>query len=69
MVTVEQVERLGAETIVISRVNGHDGRLVARVGGDVAAVVGETTAMSAPLTSCHIFDSDGNAVRELIPQE
>ncbi len=68
-VTVEQVERLGAETIVITRVNGHDGRLVARVSGDVAAAVGEATAMSAPPASCHIFDADGNAVRELISQE
>jgi multiple sugar transport system ATP-binding protein len=61
--TVEQVERLGAETIIITRVNGHDGRLVARVSGDVGATVGDLVTMSAEPAGCHIFNVDGKTIK------
>lgn len=61
--TVDQVERLGAETIIVTRIDGHDGRLIARVSGDVMASVGDTTTMAAKRSDCCLFDSEGIAVR------
>ncbi|MGH6816571.1 MAG: ABC transporter ATP-binding protein [Hyphomicrobiaceae bacterium] len=59
---IVQVERLGAETIVVSKVAGLDARLVARNGGDIAYAVGERRTLFADLSAAHVFDSAGNAL-------
>ena len=58
-----QVERLGAETIIISRISGTDNKLIARIGGDVPAMVGERQALCADLAAAHVFGASGKALR------
>ena len=58
-----QVERLGAETIIISRISGTDSKLIARIGGDVPVLVGERQALCADLAAVHVFDASGKALR------
>ncbi len=58
-----QVERLGAETLVASRIDGMDAKLVARISGDIPVAVGERRPLYADLTAAHVFDASGNALR------
>jgi len=58
-----QVERLGAETIVVSRVAGLDAKLVARISGDIPVAIGERRPLFADLAAVHLFDAAGNVVR------
>lgn len=68
-VTVEQVERLGAETIIITTIDGLEDRLIARVSGDVAVSVGDHTTLRAMPAECHVFDADGKALSYCALQE
>jgi multiple sugar transport system ATP-binding protein len=57
------VEPLGAETLVAARPLGFDRNLVARVGADVAATVGERRPLYLDLGAAHVFGADGVALR------
>ncbi|HEX7075429.1 MAG TPA: sn-glycerol-3-phosphate ABC transporter ATP-binding protein UgpC [Hyphomicrobiaceae bacterium] len=61
---VVQVERLGAETLVISEIADSGARLVARSGGDVALDLGDRVTLYADLSAAHVFDAAGNALRQ-----
>ena len=58
---IVQVERLGAETIVISRLPGLDKNVMARISGDAAFTVGEHRTLLLDLDAAHVFDANGNA--------
>lgn len=58
---IVQVERLGAETIVISRLPGLDKNVMVRISGDAAFTVGERRTLFLDLDAAHVFDADGNA--------
>jgi multiple sugar transport system ATP-binding protein len=60
---VVQVEPLGAETIFACRIPAVDKPVFARVGPDVAVMVGEKRALGIDLAAAHVFDSEGNALR------
>jgi multiple sugar transport system ATP-binding protein len=68
-VEVAQVERLGAETIIISKIKDREDRLVARVNGDVSISVGDRTTMYADTSECHVFDASGQTTRDRPLQE
>jgi multiple sugar transport system ATP-binding protein len=56
-----QIERLGAETIVISRIIGSDARLTARlVGSDDSLAVGTRRTLYLKLSEAHVFDAAGH---------
>ncbi|MBM3597902.1 MAG: sn-glycerol-3-phosphate ABC transporter ATP-binding protein UgpC [Alphaproteobacteria bacterium] len=58
-VEIMQIERLGAETLIVSKVDGFDARLIARVAGDCPMAVGDRTQLVADLSKAHAFDSSG----------
>lgn len=62
-VEVLQVERLGAETIAIARMEGIERPIVARIGGDAAFGIGERRALHLDRYAVHIFDETGDALR------
>ncbi len=62
-VEIIQVERLGAETIVVSKLAGIDKSLMARLNGDAAYAVGERRILHADLSTAHVFDPDCNAYK------
>jgi hypothetical protein len=63
MAETVQVERLGAETLVVSSITGMDARLIARISGDEPVAVGEKRPLYADLATAHVFDASGNALR------
>ncbi|MGE0724076.1 MAG: ABC transporter ATP-binding protein [Alphaproteobacteria bacterium] len=60
---VFQVERLGAETIVIARISEVERPLVARIAGDAAFAVGERRTLHLDRHAIHVFDASGDALR------
>ncbi|MGE0718478.1 MAG: ABC transporter ATP-binding protein [Alphaproteobacteria bacterium] len=61
-VEVAQVERLGAETIVIARLEGVERNLVARIAGDAPFAVGERRDLQLDLAAAHVFAAGGAAL-------
>jgi multiple sugar transport system ATP-binding protein len=55
---VTAVEPLGAETLVYLRLDGVAEEVVARVGRDSRARVGDQLAMTIDLRATHVFDAD-----------
>jgi multiple sugar transport system ATP-binding protein len=60
---IVQVERLGAETLVVSRLRGVDTKFIARINGDVDVKVGEKRPLFADLSTAHVFDNSGLSLR------
>ena len=59
---VVQVESLGAETIVMTRLAGVEKTFVARVAGDAAVRVGDRCPLFLDLTETHLFDAQGQSM-------
>jgi multiple sugar transport system ATP-binding protein len=56
---IVQIESLGAETILAARIPGIESELVARVGPEVGASVGERRSLWLDLSAIHLFDATG----------
>jgi multiple sugar transport system ATP-binding protein len=56
---IVQIESLGAETILATRIPGIESELVARVGPEVGASVGERRSLWLDLSAIHLFDATG----------
>jgi len=59
---IVQIESLGAETILTARISGIDSELVARVGPEVGAAVGERRSLWLDLAAVHLFDATGTLI-------
>ena len=59
---VVQVESLGAETIVMTRLAGVEKSFVARVAGDAAVTVGDRCRLFLDLNETHLFDAQGQSL-------
>jgi multiple sugar transport system ATP-binding protein len=55
---VASVEPLGAETLLYLRLEGVEEEIVARVGRDSRAAVGDRVAMTIDLCATHVFDPE-----------
>jgi multiple sugar transport system ATP-binding protein len=56
---IVQIESLGAETILAARIPGIESEVVARVGPEAGATVGERRALLLDLSAVHLFDATG----------
>ncbi len=61
---VRQIERLGAESIVITQLLEPDRPLAVRLAGDIACTVGERLHLVPDVDAAHLFDAEG---RRLVP--
>jgi multiple sugar transport system ATP-binding protein len=61
-VEVEQIERLGAETIIFARAAGVEPRIAMRLGGDVERRIGERITAFVDLDQSHVFAADGRSL-------
>ena len=61
-VEIEQIERLGAETIVFTRAPGLEPRITMRIGGDLERRVGEKVTAFVDLAQAHVFAADGRSL-------
>ncbi|MEZ0214456.1 MAG: ABC transporter ATP-binding protein [Xanthobacteraceae bacterium] len=66
--TAEQIEALGAETILTVRIDGQADRIadrvIARIAGDAGGIaLGQPCTLSLDLNEAHLFDGAGMAVR------
>ena len=59
---IVQIESLGAETILAARIAGIESEVVARVGPETAARVGERRSLLLDLSAIHLFDATGAAI-------
>ena len=60
---IVRVEPLGAETIVVARLQGVEKAIFARLGGDAAMRIGERWQLFLDAGKAHVFDGDGVALR------
>lgn len=60
--TVTQLEALGAETVLVAKVNGLDKEIVARTSGDSVLEVGAECALHLNLDKTHLFDGEGHSL-------
>ena len=60
---VDVVEALGEVTLAHVKVPGHDTAVVAKLIGDVPLKAGETVHLAAPTDKMHMFDAQGQVVR------
>ena len=60
---VDVVEALGEVTLAHVKVAGHDTAVVAKLIGDVPLKTGETVHLAAPTDKMHMFDAQGQVVR------
>jgi multiple sugar transport system ATP-binding protein len=56
---IVQIESLGAETILAARIPGIESEVVARVGPEAGATVGERRSLLLDLSAIHLFDATG----------
>ena len=56
---IVQIESLGAETILAARIPGIESDIVARVGPEAGATVGERRSLLLDLSAVHLFDATG----------
>ncbi len=56
---IVQIESLGAETILAARIPGVESEVVARVGAEAGATVGERRSLLLDLSAVHLFDATG----------
>jgi len=56
---IVQIESLGAETILAARIPGIESEVVARVGPEAGATVGESRSLLLDLSAIHLFDATG----------
>jgi multiple sugar transport system ATP-binding protein len=61
---IVQIESLGAETILAARIAGIESEVVARVGPETAARVGERRSLLLDLSAIHLFDATGAAIAQ-----
>jgi multiple sugar transport system ATP-binding protein len=66
-VEIEQIERLGAETIVMTRAADVEPRIALRLGGDLDRRVGERITAYADLSQAHVFAADGRSLTAPAP--
>ena len=59
---IVQIESLGAETILTARIAGIESEVVARVGPEVGAAVGERRSLWLDLSAVHLFDAAGTLI-------
>ena len=59
---VVQIERLGAESMVMGRLQGTGARLIARMPGEADARLDEVRDFHLDLTAGHVFDQAGNSL-------
>jgi multiple sugar transport system ATP-binding protein len=59
---VVQIEPLGAETILATRVHGVEREVMARIGPDCGIEVGDRCTLSVDLSAVHVFDAAGTAL-------
>ena len=59
---IDQIERLGAETVAIARLIGSGDRIVLRHTGDLDRRPGDHLTASIDLAHAHVFDTDGNSI-------
>jgi ABC-type sugar transport system ATPase subunit len=59
---VVQVEPLGAETIVATRVAGVERDVIARIGPDPDVEVGARCTLSLDMSAVRVFDASGDAL-------
>src|SRR5262245_26357370 len=59
---VVQVEPLGAETIIATRLAGIERDVMARIGADPDVEVGSKCTLSFDLAAAHLFDASGAAI-------
>ncbi len=59
---IVQIESLGAETILAARIPGIDREVMARIGPQCDAAVGERRVLWLDLAAMHLFDAEGQAI-------
>src|SRR5689334_13833260 len=59
---IMQIESLGAETILTARIADIESEVVARVGPEVGAAVGERRSLWLDLAALHLFDAAGTSI-------
>jgi multiple sugar transport system ATP-binding protein len=59
---IVQIESLGAETILAARIPGIESEVMARVGPEVGATVGERRSLLLDLSAIHLFDATGTLI-------
>jgi len=59
--TVEQIEALGAETILTVSLGSNGQRLTARIAGDTGLGIGDVCRLGLDPSAAHLFEADGRA--------
>jgi ABC-type sugar transport system ATPase subunit len=64
-IAVDQVERLGSQSLVYGRLAGHETRMAVALPGQVDISAGDTLSVAVDAGRCHLFADDGTALPRL----